>query len=148
MLVASGTDDGELVLLPVRLLSGPSIPELLVMAAQRYENGQPGVLRVPCDMGHFRQVLEGAMHRCGISFTWLGVAARVHWIFCCVLGRGRGGPRLRSPLHAMTVEKVSAFLPCRYRGPYNSNKQNRSNGCDGRRGRVSAFLLNALTVRF
>lgn len=47
MLVASGTDDVELVLLPVRLLSGPSIRELLDMASQRYENGQPGVLQVP-----------------------------------------------------------------------------------------------------
>ncbi|AQK45907.1 hypothetical protein ZEAMMB73_Zm00001d026246 [Zea mays] len=69
MLVASGTDDGELVLLPVRLLSGPSIPELLDMAAQRYENGQLGVLRVPCDMGHFRQFV--ARLTAGIIQTYL-----------------------------------------------------------------------------
>jgi len=72
MLLAGGDDGGdhhgERVLVPVRLLSDPSVAELLDMAAQRYGYGQPGVLRVPCDAGHFRQVLDGAMHRrCGIS---------------------------------------------------------------------------------
>ena len=65
-----GVDDGEegeRVLVPVRLLSDPSVAELLDMAAQRYGYGQPGVLRVPCDAGHFLQVLDGAMHRCGIT---------------------------------------------------------------------------------
>jgi SAUR family protein len=56
MLVADGDGGhGERVLVPVTLLSDPSVAEL------------PGVLRVPCDAGHFRQVLDGAMHRCGIS---------------------------------------------------------------------------------
>jgi SAUR family protein len=50
----------------VTLLSDPSVAELLDMAAQRYGYGQPGVLRVPCDAGRFRQVLHGAMHRRGI----------------------------------------------------------------------------------
>ncbi|CAL4935067.1 unnamed protein product [Urochloa decumbens] len=59
--------DGQRVLVPVRLLSDPSVAELLDMAAQRYGYCQPGVLRVPCDAGHFRRVLDGAMHRCGIS---------------------------------------------------------------------------------
>ena len=72
MLLAGGDDGGdhhgERVLVPVRLLSDPSVAALLDMAAQRYGYGQPGVLRVPCDAGHFRQVLDGAMHRrCGIS---------------------------------------------------------------------------------
>ncbi|CAL4943514.1 unnamed protein product [Urochloa decumbens] len=66
-MVASGGGDGERVLVPVRLLSDPSVAELLDMAAQRYGYCQPGVLRVPCDAGHFRRVLDGAMHRCGIS---------------------------------------------------------------------------------
>jgi hypothetical protein len=70
MLLAGGDGgDGERVLVPVRLLSDPSVAELLDMAAQRYGYGQPGVLRVPCDAGHFRQVLDGAMQRCGISFA-------------------------------------------------------------------------------
>ncbi|ONM07644.1 auxin-responsive protein SAUR71 [Zea mays] len=68
MLVADGDGGhGERVLVPVTLLSDPCVAELLDMAAQRYGYGQPGVLRVPCDAGHFRQVLDGAMHRCGIS---------------------------------------------------------------------------------
>ncbi|CAL4918224.1 unnamed protein product [Urochloa decumbens] len=65
--MVTGGGDGERVLVPVRLLSDPSVAELLDMAAQRYGYGQPGVLRVPCDAGHFRRVLDGAMHRCGIS---------------------------------------------------------------------------------
>ncbi|XP_039831723.1 auxin-responsive protein SAUR71-like [Panicum virgatum] len=60
MVVAGG---GERVLVPVRLLSDPRVAELLEMAAQRYGYGQPGVLRVPCDAGRFRQVVDGAMQR-------------------------------------------------------------------------------------
>jgi SAUR family protein len=60
-------DGGERVLVPVRLLSDPSIAELLDIAAQQYGYRQPGVLRVPCDAGHFRRVVDGAMHRCGIT---------------------------------------------------------------------------------
>ncbi|XP_062209383.1 auxin-responsive protein SAUR71-like [Phragmites australis] len=67
-IVARGGDgDGERVLVPVRLLSYPSIAELLDMAAQRYGYDQPGVLRVPCEAGHFRRVVDGAMQRCGVS---------------------------------------------------------------------------------
>ncbi|CAL4926519.1 unnamed protein product [Urochloa decumbens] len=64
-MVAAG-GDGERVLVPVRLLSDPCVAELLDMAAQRYGYCQPGVLRVPCDAGHFRRVVDGAMQRCGI----------------------------------------------------------------------------------
>ncbi|KAJ1294306.1 hypothetical protein BS78_01G136400 [Paspalum vaginatum] len=60
-------DEGERVLVPVRLLSDPCIAELLDMAAQRYGYGQPGVLRVPCDAGQFRRVVDGALQRCGVS---------------------------------------------------------------------------------
>ncbi|KAL6893601.1 hypothetical protein ACP4OV_007699 [Aristida adscensionis] len=60
-------EEGERVVVPVRLLGDPSVAELLEMAAERFGYGQPGVLRVPCDAGHFRRVVEGAMHRCGIS---------------------------------------------------------------------------------
>ncbi|KAJ1294303.1 hypothetical protein BS78_01G136100 [Paspalum vaginatum] len=68
MVVAGGEEgDGERVLVPVRLLGDPCIAELLDMAAQRYGYGQPGVLRVPCDAGHFRRLLDGAMHRCRIN---------------------------------------------------------------------------------
>ncbi|PUZ37690.1 hypothetical protein GQ55_9G140800 [Panicum hallii var. hallii] len=60
-------DDGERMLVPVRLLSDPRVAELLDMAAQRYGYRQPGVLRVPCDAGRFRRVVDGAMQRCGIA---------------------------------------------------------------------------------
>ncbi|CAN6287334.1 unnamed protein product [Urochloa humidicola] len=65
--MVAGGGGGERVLVPVRLLSDPCVAELLDMAAQRYGYCQPGVLRVPCDAGHFRRVVDGAMQRCGIS---------------------------------------------------------------------------------
>uniref|UniRef100_A0A0E0KH26 Auxin responsive protein n=1 Tax=Oryza punctata TaxID=4537 RepID=A0A0E0KH26_ORYPU len=58
-----GGDGGERVMVPVRLLGDPCIAELLDMAAQQYGFGQPGVLRVPCDAGHFRRVVECALRR-------------------------------------------------------------------------------------
>ncbi|WVZ60004.1 hypothetical protein U9M48_010080 [Paspalum notatum var. saurae] len=67
MVVAGGDDGGERVMVSVRLLSDPCIAELLDMAAQRYGYGQPGVLRVPCDAGQFRRLVDGAMQRCGVS---------------------------------------------------------------------------------
>ena len=57
------TGCGERVVVPVRLLRDPRIAELLDMAAQQYGYGQPGVLRIPCDAGHFRRVVDGALHR-------------------------------------------------------------------------------------
>ncbi|KAJ1294307.1 hypothetical protein BS78_01G136500 [Paspalum vaginatum] len=62
-----GGDQGERVMVPVRLLSDPCIAELLDMAALRYGYAQPGVLRVPCDAGRFRRLVDGAMQRCGVS---------------------------------------------------------------------------------
>uniref|UniRef100_A0A0E0D484 Auxin responsive protein n=1 Tax=Oryza meridionalis TaxID=40149 RepID=A0A0E0D484_9ORYZ len=58
-------DGGERVMVPVRLLGDPCIAELLAMAAQQYGYGQPGVLRVPCDAGHFRRVVECALRKDG-----------------------------------------------------------------------------------
>nr|AAS07122.1 putative auxin responsive protein [Oryza sativa Japonica Group]ABF98014.1 Auxin responsive protein [Oryza sativa Japonica Group] len=58
-------DGGERVMVPVRLLGDPCIAELLDMAAQQYGYGQPGVLRVPCDAGHFRRVVERALRKDG-----------------------------------------------------------------------------------
>uniref|UniRef100_A0ACD6A3H4 Uncharacterized protein n=1 Tax=Avena sativa TaxID=4498 RepID=A0ACD6A3H4_AVESA len=59
------TGCGERVLVPVRLLAAPCVAELLDMAAQQYGYGQPGVLRIPCDAGHFRRVVDGALQRVG-----------------------------------------------------------------------------------
>ncbi|CAM0875560.1 unnamed protein product [Alopecurus aequalis] len=57
------TGCGERVVVPVRLLADPYIAELLDMAAQQYGYGQSGVLRIPCDAGHFRRVVGGALQR-------------------------------------------------------------------------------------
>ncbi|KAM0857877.1 hypothetical protein ACQ4PT_048191 [Festuca glaucescens] len=59
------TGCGERVLVPVRLLAAPCIVELLDMAAQSYGYSQPGVLRITCDAGHFRRVVDGALERAG-----------------------------------------------------------------------------------
>jgi hypothetical protein len=55
------TGCGERVMVPVRLLTHPCIAELLDMAAQQYGYGQPGVLRIPCEAGHFRAVVDSAL---------------------------------------------------------------------------------------
>ncbi|XP_037419050.1 auxin-responsive protein SAUR71-like [Triticum urartu] len=57
------TGCGARVVVPVRLLGDPCIAEQLDMAAQQYGYGQPGVLRIPCDAGQFRRVVDGALHR-------------------------------------------------------------------------------------
>ena len=57
------TGCGKRVVVPVRLLRDPRIAERLDMAAQQYGYGQPGVLRIPCDAGQFRRVVDGALHR-------------------------------------------------------------------------------------
>jgi hypothetical protein len=57
------TGCGERVVVPVRLLADPCIADLLDMAAQQYGFGQSGVLRIPCDAGHFRRVVGGALQR-------------------------------------------------------------------------------------
>ena len=57
------TGCGERVVVPVRLLADPCIAELLDMAAQQYGYDQSGVLRIPCDAGHFRRVVGGALQR-------------------------------------------------------------------------------------
>ncbi|KAF7051945.1 hypothetical protein CFC21_060122, partial [Triticum aestivum] len=55
------TGCGQRVVVAVRLLRDPCIAELLRMAARQYGYGQPGMLRIPCDAGHFRRVVDGAL---------------------------------------------------------------------------------------
>ncbi|KAF0910066.1 hypothetical protein E2562_001302 [Oryza meyeriana var. granulata] len=64
-MVAGCGDGDERVVVPVRLLGDPCIAKLLDMAAQQYGFGQPGVLRVPCDAGHFPRVVECVLRRGG-----------------------------------------------------------------------------------
>uniref|UniRef100_A0ACD5X2P8 Uncharacterized protein n=1 Tax=Avena sativa TaxID=4498 RepID=A0ACD5X2P8_AVESA len=56
---------GQRVMVPVRLLADPCVAELLETAAEHYGYGQPGVLRIPCDAGRFRAVVDCALQRCG-----------------------------------------------------------------------------------
>ncbi|OEL14515.1 hypothetical protein BAE44_0024466 [Dichanthelium oligosanthes] len=52
LLVGDGEDDGEQgqrVLVHVKMLREPCIAALLEMAAEQFGHGQRGVLRIPCD---------------------------------------------------------------------------------------------------
>lgn len=48
----------ERILIPTQFLAHPSIVVLLEMSADKFGYGQQGVLRIPCDSGYFRALLE------------------------------------------------------------------------------------------
>ncbi|CAD6335884.1 unnamed protein product [Miscanthus lutarioriparius] len=52
-----GDGDGERFVVRVEALRHPSFAALLEMAAQEFEYKQEGILRVPCDVRHFKEVL-------------------------------------------------------------------------------------------
>ncbi|OEL15709.1 hypothetical protein BAE44_0023271 [Dichanthelium oligosanthes] len=53
----SGDGEGERFVVRVEALRHPSFAALLEMAAQEFGYKQEGVLRVPCDVRHFKDVL-------------------------------------------------------------------------------------------
>jgi SAUR family protein len=53
-------DGEERFLVHVKLLSNPSMVDLLELAAWQFGYGQEGVLRVPCDAQHFQKVLDSS----------------------------------------------------------------------------------------
>jgi SAUR family protein len=61
----SGGDggEGERFVVRVEALRHPSFAALLEMAAQEFGYKQEGVLRVPCDVRHFKDVLAAASPR-------------------------------------------------------------------------------------
>ncbi|WOL12258.1 hypothetical protein Cni_G21024 [Canna indica] len=58
--VLVGGDDGAVqrFAVHVKLLKNPSMAELLDMGAQEFGHRQQGVLRIPCDIHHFRRVMD------------------------------------------------------------------------------------------
>lgn len=61
MVVVSNSEDnerGQRVSINVRTLREPCIAALLEMAEQQFGHGQPGVLRIPCSMPHFDQMVN------------------------------------------------------------------------------------------
>lgn len=51
-------EEVERFVVSVKLFKHPSIVTLLDMAAREFGFEQSGVLRIPCDVQHFRAVLE------------------------------------------------------------------------------------------
>lgn len=61
--VLVGSDGSmERFVVQVKVLREPCIMELLNMAAQEFGYGQQGILRIPCDAEHFRQMIHRISH--------------------------------------------------------------------------------------
>ncbi|EHA8590759.1 putative Auxin-responsive protein SAUR41 [Cocos nucifera] len=56
--VLVGLEDMERFVVHTKLFKHPCIRALLEVAAQEFGYEQKGILRIPCDVEHFRQVLE------------------------------------------------------------------------------------------
>uniref|UniRef100_A0A0D9ZI26 Auxin responsive protein n=1 Tax=Oryza glumipatula TaxID=40148 RepID=A0A0D9ZI26_9ORYZ len=112
-----GDGGGERVMVPVRLLGDPSIAELLDMAAQQYGFGQPGVLRVPCDAGHFRRVVESKSGGGGASPSRDNGGeddqvprGHVPMVAGCGGGDGAGGERVMVPVRLLGDPCIAELL--------------------------------------
>ena len=67
MMLVDGDDDeqGQRILVPVKMLREPCMEALLDLAEQQYGHGQRGVLRIPCSMIHFEHIINGLMSKEG-----------------------------------------------------------------------------------
>lgn len=54
-------EQGQRILVPVRILKEPCMAGLLEMAEEQFGHGQPGVLRIPCSAIHFEHIINGLM---------------------------------------------------------------------------------------
>jgi len=65
MMLVDGDDDeqGQRILVPVKMLREPCMEALLDLAEQQYGHGQRGVLRIPCSMIHFEHIINGLMSK-------------------------------------------------------------------------------------
>lgn len=60
VLVCGDGDESVRFVVRVEALRHPSFAALLEMAAQEFGYKQEGILRVPCDVRHFKEVLAAA----------------------------------------------------------------------------------------
>lgn len=60
MILVDGEDDeqGQRILVPVRMLREPCMAALLEMAEQQFGHGQRGVLRIPCSAIRFEHIIN------------------------------------------------------------------------------------------
>ncbi|XP_038986465.1 auxin-responsive protein SAUR71-like [Phoenix dactylifera] len=76
--VLVGLEEMERFEVRTKLFKHPCITALLEMAAQEFGYEQKGILRIPCDAEHFRQVLEGLKENLGEhSLEIMGMASAV-----------------------------------------------------------------------
>ncbi|KAF8655781.1 hypothetical protein HU200_060942 [Digitaria exilis] len=63
MMLVDGEDDeqGQRILVQVKMLREPCMAALLEMAEQQFGHGQCGVLRIPCNATHFEHIVNGLM---------------------------------------------------------------------------------------
>ncbi|XP_066384894.1 auxin-responsive protein SAUR71-like [Miscanthus floridulus] len=61
-MVLVGDEEGseERIMVHVEMLKEPCMAAVLEMAAQQFGYGQPGVLRIPCIVDRFQQMVGGA----------------------------------------------------------------------------------------
>ncbi|CAN6344012.1 unnamed protein product [Urochloa humidicola] len=67
MMPMDGEDDeqGEKILVPVKMLRESCMVALLDLAEQQFGHGQHGVLRIPCSVIHSEHILNGLMLNVG-----------------------------------------------------------------------------------
>ncbi|CAN6339072.1 unnamed protein product [Urochloa humidicola] len=67
MMLVDGEDDeqGQRILVPVKMLREPCMAALLELAEQQFGHGQRGVLRIPCSVIHFEHILNGLVLNAG-----------------------------------------------------------------------------------
>nr|TKW29747.1 hypothetical protein SEVIR_3G416100v2 [Setaria viridis] len=66
VLVGGDSEDsegGQRVLVNVSMLREPCIAALLEMAEQQFGHAQPGVLRIPCSVTHFDQMVNAMISK-------------------------------------------------------------------------------------
>ena len=67
MMLVDGDDDeqGQRILVPVKMLREPCMEALLDLAEQQYGHGQRGVLRIPCSVILFEHIINELMSKTG-----------------------------------------------------------------------------------
>ncbi|CAM0147238.1 unnamed protein product [Urochloa decumbens] len=65
VLVGDGEDneEGQRVLVNISMLREPCMAALLEMAEQQFGHGQRGVLRIPCSVTHFDQMVSAMISK-------------------------------------------------------------------------------------
>ncbi|KAF8763013.1 hypothetical protein HU200_008861 [Digitaria exilis] len=58
MMLGEDDEEGQRILVQVKMLREPCIAALLELAEQQFGHGQRGVLRIPCSMIYFEHIVN------------------------------------------------------------------------------------------